>query len=207
MKKIEDNSQVLNLGSLHEEIVKEQEKKKIRVLPIFLILLGILLIGSGVFYNDIVTLFKSDNQIKDKSDVNDDAKKNTLTCTYQNTDSTIGLNSKRVTTYTFENDLLKKVKINTTYDVIQNNSEAGTSNINIYYQKYTDITNSLSNVNGLSITNSFKNNILVNSSIFDLTIINSSMIPQNSFIILTNKLDQTKKEIKEIEGKAGHICT
>ena len=47
---------------------------------------------------------------------------------------------------------------------------------------------------------------LVTTTDFSLEKIDQTKIPQNNLITLSNKLDQTKKEIKEIEGKAGHIC-
>ena len=62
-----DYSQILNLGSLHEEIAKEQERKKGKTLPIIMMIISLILIGSGVFYPQISKLIETNKNDKDKT--------------------------------------------------------------------------------------------------------------------------------------------
>ena len=200
-----DYSQILNLGSLHEEIAKEQERKKGRTLPIIMMIISLILIGSGVFYPQISKLIETNKNDKDKTVV----KKNTddvLTCSSTTTDTTIGITTTTKNIYTFKNDLLKELKVTKTYKVIENNYDAGVSNISLYNTKYQELSNGLASVEGIKLAYNLDNNTLIATTDFSLDKVDQTKIPQNNLITLSNKLDQTKKEIKEIEGKAGHIC-
>ena len=200
-----DYSQILNLGSLHEEIAKEQERKKGRTLPIIMMTISLILIGSGVFYPQISKLIETNKNDKDKTVV----KKNTddvLTCSTTTTDTTIGITTTTKNIYTFKNDLLKELKVTKTYKVIENNYDAGVSNISLYNTKYQELSTGLASVEGIKLAYNLDNNTLIATTDFSLDKVDQTKIPQNNLITLSNKLDQTKKEIKEIEGKAGHIC-
>lgn len=200
-----DYSQILNLGSLHEEIAKEQERKKGRTLPIIMMIISLILIGSGVFYPQISKLIETNKNDKDKTVV----KKNTddvLTCSTTTTDTTIGITITTKNIYTFKNDLLKELKVTKTYKVIENNYDAGVSNISLYNTKYQELSTGLASVEGIKLAYNLDNNTLIATTDFSLDKVDQTKIPQNNLITLSNKLDQTKKEIKEIEGKAGHIC-
>ena len=200
-----DYSQILNLGSLHEEIAKEQERKKGRTLPIIMMIISLILIGSGVFYPQISKLIETNKNDKDKTVV----KKNTddvLTCSTTTTDTTIGITTTTKNIYTFKNDLLKELKVTKTYKVIENNYDAGVSNISLYNTKYQELSTGLASVEGIKLAYNLDNNTLIATADFSLDKVDQTKIPQNNLITLSNKLDQTKKEIKEIEGKAGHIC-
>ena len=200
-----DYSQILNLGSLHEEIAKEQERKKGRTLPIIMMIISLILIGSGVFYPQISKLIETNKNDKDKTVV----KKNTddvLTCSTTTTDTTIGITTTTKNIYTFKNDLLKELKVTKTYKVIENNYDAGVSNISLYNTKYQELSTWLASVEGIKLAYNLDNNTLIATTDFSLDKVDQTKIPQNNLITLSNKLDQTKKEIKEIEGKAGHIC-
>lgn len=200
-----DYSQILNLGSLHEEIAKEQERKKGRTLPIIMMIISLILIGSGVFYPQISKLIETNKNDKDKTVV----KKNTddvLTCSTTTTDTTIGITTTTKNIYTFKNDLLKELKVTKTYKVIENNYDAGVSNISLYNTKYQELSTGLASVEGIKLAYNLDNNTLITTTDFSLDKVDQTKIPQNNLITLSNKLDQTKKEIKEIEGKAGHIC-
>lgn len=200
-----DYSQILNLGSLHEEIAKEQERKKGRTLPIIMMIISLILIGSGVFYPQISKLIETNKNDKDKTVV----KKNTddvLTCSTTTTDTTIGITTTTKNIYTFKNDLLKELKVKKTYKVIENNYDAGVSNISLYNTKYQELSTGLASVEGIKLAYNLDNNTLIATTDFSLDKVDQTKIPQNNLITLSNKLDQTKKEIKEIEGKAGHIC-
>lgn len=200
-----DYSQILNLGSLHEEIAKEQERKKGRTLPIIMMIISLILIGSGVFYPQISKLIETNKNDKDKTVV----KKNTddvLTCSTTTTDTTIGITTTTKNIYTFKNDLLKELKVTKTYKVIENNYDAGVSNISLYNTKYQELSTGLASVEGIKLAYNLDNNTLIATTDFLLDKVDQTKIPQNNLITLSNKLDQTKKEIKEIEGKAGHIC-
>lgn len=200
-----DYSQILNLGSLHEEIAKEQERKKGRTLPIIMMIISLILIGSGVFYPQISKLIETNKNDKDKTVV----KKNTddvLTCSTTTTDTTIGITTTTKNIYTFKNDLLKELKVTKTYKVIENNYDAGVSNISLYNTKYQELSTGLASVEGIKLAYNLDNSTLIATTDFSLDKVDQTKIPQNNLITLSNKLDQTKKEIKEIEGKAGHIC-
>ena len=200
-----DYSQILNLGSLHEEIAKEQERKKEKTLPIIMMIISLILIGSGVFYPQISKLIETNKNDKDKTVV----KKNTddvLTCSTTTTDTTIGITTTTKNIYTFKNDLLKELKVTKTYKVIENNYDAGVSNISLYNTKYQELSTGLASVEGIKLAYNLDNNTLIATTDFSLDKVDQTKIPQNNLITLSNKLDQTKKEIKEIEGKAGHIC-
>lgn len=200
-----DYSQILNLGSLHEEIAKEQERKKGRTLPIIMMIISLILIGSGVFYPQISKLIETNKNDKNKTVV----KKNTddvLTCSTTTTDTTIGITTTTKNIYTFKNDLLKELKVTKTYKVIENNYDAGVSNISLYNTKYQELSTGLASVEGIKLAYNLDNNTLIATTDFLLDKVDQTKIPQNNLITLSNKLDQTKKEIKEIEGKAGHIC-
>lgn len=200
-----DYSQILNLGSLHEEIAKEQERKKGRTLPIIMMIISLILIGLGVFYPQISKLIETNKNDKDKTVV----KKNTddvLTCSTTTTDTTIGITTTTKNIYTFKNDLLKELKVTKTYKVIENNYDAGVSNISLYNTKYQELSTGLASVEGIKLAYNLDNNTLIATTYFSLDKVDQTKIPQNNLITLSNKLDQTKKEIKEIEGKAGHIC-
>ena len=200
-----DYSQILNLGSLHEEIAKEQERKKGRTLPIIMMIISLILIGSGVFYPQITKLIETNKNDKDKTVV----KKNTddvLTCSTTTTDTTIGITTTTKNIYTFKNDLLKELKVTKTYKVIENNYDAGVSNISLYNTKYQELSTGLASVEGIKLAYNLDNNTLIATTDFSLDKVDQKKITQNNLITLSNKLDQTKKEIKEIEGKAGHIC-
>ena len=200
-----DYSQILNLGSLHEEIAKEHERKKGRTLPIIMMIISLILIGSGVFYPQISKLIETNKNDKDKTVV----KKNTddvLTCSTTTTDTTIGITTTTKNIYTFKNDLLKELKVTKTYKVIENNYDAGVSNISLYNTKYQELSTGLASVEGIKLAYNLDNNTLIATTDFSLDKVDQTKIPQNNLITLSNKLDQTKKEIKEIEGKAGHIC-
>ena len=200
-----DYSQILNLGSLHEEIAKEQERKKGRTLPIIMMIIGLILIGSGIFYPQISKLIETNKNDKNKTVV----KKKTddvLTCSTTTTDTTIGITTTTKNIYTFKNDLLKELKVTKTYKVIENNYDAGVSNISLYNTKYQEFSTGLDSVEGIKLAYNLDNNTLIATTDFSLDKVDQTKIPQNNLITLSNKLDQTKKEIKEIEGKAGHIC-
>lgn len=200
-----DYSQILNLGSLHEEIAKEQERKKGRTLPIIMMIISLILIGSGVFYPQISKLIETNKNDKNKTVV----KKNTddvLTCSTTTTDTTIGITTTTKNIYTFKNDLLKELKVTKTYKVIENNYDAGVSNISLYNTKYQELSTGLASVEGIKLAYNLDKNTLIATTDFSLDKVDQTKIPQNNLITLSNKLDQTKKEIKEIEGKAGHIC-
>lgn len=200
-----DYSQILNLGSLHEEIAKEQERKKGRTLPIIMMIISLILIGSGIFYPQISKLIETNKNDKNKTVV----KKKTddvLTCSTTTTDTTIGITTTTKNIYTFKNDLLKELKVTKTYKVIENNYDAGVSNISLYNTKYQELSTGLASVEGIKLAYNLDNNTLIATTDFSLDKVDQTKIPQNNLITLSNKLDQTKKEIKEIEGKAGHIC-
>ena len=129
-----------------------------------------------------------------------------LTCSTTTTDTTIGITTTTKNIYTFKNDLLKELKVTKTYKVIENNYDAGVSNISLYNTKYQELSTGLASVEGIKLAYNLDNNTLIATTDFSLDKVDQTKIPQNNLITLSNKLDQTKKEIKEIEGKAGHIC-
>lgn len=207
-KEVDNKShQVLNLGKLHQEVEKEKKNQKKRIIPITISIVGVILILFGLFFNNFMNLL---NLIQKDSSTTENITSNeniiNLKCRKSSTDDAIGLKTSTVTTYTFDNKLLKKVKVSKTITILDNTYETGSSNIRIYYQKYNDVTNQLQNISGLNVVTTLKNNILTNKVEYDLSLLDSSKIPQNNLISLTNSLNQEYKVIKEQEGKAGNVC-
>ena len=198
-------NKILNLGSLHEEIIKEQEKQKGKTLSIIMMVIGLILIVLGIFYPQISELIEAQKKANDKTSINN-KNDNILTCTVTKTDTTIGITTTTKNTYTFKKDLLKELKVTKIYKVTENNYDAGVSNISLYNTKYQELSNTLASIEGIKLVYNLEDDELVTTTDFSLEKIDQTKIPQNNLITLSNKLDQTKKEIKEIEGKAGHIC-
>lgn len=207
MKKIDNtNNQVLNLGSLHEQIQHEKEMKKIKGLPIILIILGMVLILLGIFFPKIQTLLKlNQTESKTTNEITTN-QRDELTCTTSKSDKTIGITTKISNIYTFEQDLLKELKVVTTYTVIENNYDVGVSNLSLYNDKYLELENTFATIEGIKVSHNLEDNVLIATTIFELEKVDTTKIPQNNFISLSNTLNQEKKSIKEIEGKSGHIC-
>ena len=60
-------NKILNLGSLHEEIIKEQEKQKGKTLSIIMMVIGLILIVLGIFYPQISELIETQKKANDKT--------------------------------------------------------------------------------------------------------------------------------------------
>lgn len=205
-KKILDTQKdkVLNLGSLHEEVEKEQQQNKIKKLPVLLLALGILLILVGVFYKNIVNFISDKANKEEEKPITDN---DTLKCNKKYNDSTTGISNEVITTYYFTNKQLKKMKIVSTSKPLTNSYDIGSSNLSIYYQKDQEALKSLENVQGLDIILSFEDGILTVNTNIDYQTLNKDTVPQNSLVNISNRLDQSYREIKEIEGRAGNICS
>ena len=202
----EESNTLLSLGTLHEEVIREQKRKQIGKLPIILIVIGLLLILVGFFYKDIDKFIRSyTDHKKSKEKIVKDPSISYYDCVYDKDDSTLGINRKTDIKYEFKNNQLKKVSKVMTMSILDNSYEIGSNNIEIYYNKYD---NSLKDVkvSGLIIKNNLKKNKFINTMLIDFEVLDITQIPKNDYINITNKKDQTLREIKEIEGRAGHIC-
>lgn len=201
----EESQEVLNLGSLHEEIQYEKKRKKNLSLPLIFIFCGVCLILSGVYYTDIEKFF--DKIVNPpKKELTEPVNGITiLTCNYNNEDKTIGLITEKTIIYRFKDNLLKKVTDNTKISIIENNYDIGSNNIKVYKQKYDKVLNPIK-INGLNINIKLEKEILTKEIVFDLNTLDITKIPKVNYLSFTNKKDQSYREIKEVEGRAGHIC-
>lgn len=202
----EESNNLLSLGTLHEEVIKEKERKKIGKLPIVLIIIGLILILVGFFYKDIDSFIKKyTNKKNTKEQVKKDPSISYYDCTSNKDDSTLGINKKVDKKYEFKDNKLRKVSEIITMSILDNSYEIGSNNIEIYYNKYDTALKDI-NVAGLIIKNDLKKSKFVNTTLIDFDILDVNQIPKNDYLKITNKKDQTLREIKEIEGRAGHIC-
>lgn len=203
----EESKEVLSLGSLHVKIQKEKAHAKIKIIPIILIFCGIVLILIGIFFTDIKVLINKfvGQQSTSKVVENKDNSITVLTCEYKKDDTTLGLNKKKNIKYEFKDNLLKKITVTMTMTIIENSYDIGINNINIYYQRYNNALKDIK-LNGLDISTTYKNETLKNIISIDYEIVDINSIPKNDYINITNTKDQSYRVIKELEGKAGHIC-
>ena len=201
----EESKEVLSLGNLHEEIQEKKKRKKLKILPFLLIFCGIILIVLGVFYKDITNLFN--RFVNPKEEVVEKQKTGItiLTCSYSNNDETLGLKKEKTIVYKFKDNLLKEITDTLKISIIENSYDIGSNNINIYKQKYDEALNTIT-VDGLTIDIKLKKGVLTKKVIANFEILDVSKIPTNNYLTITNKKDQAYREIKEIEGRAGHIC-
>ena len=201
----EESKEVLSLGNLHEEIQEKKKRKKLKILPFLLIFCGIILIVLGVFYKDITNLFN--RFVNPKEEVVEKQKTGItiLTCSYSNNDETLGLKKEKTIVYKFKDNLLKEITDTLEISIIENSYDIGSNNINIYKQKYDEASNTIT-VDGLTIDIKLKKGVLTKKVIANFEILDVSKIPTNNYLTITNKKDQAYREIKEIEGRAGHIC-
>lgn len=203
MKKMVDNSkQVLNLYEMHETEVKEAQKKK-RKLPIVLLILGIILIVVGYFYNNIFS-FLMDKQKRDDNDVveNDNSK---LRCNYNTSDATMGVNYTYNNSYSFDKEMLKKSTNVITITPVKN-SDIADGNIKVLSGKYNDIVKNMQNISGVSISAVLKENTLTVKYNIDYSVADLTKIPQNELITVNNKLNDTYRMIKKQNQELGYLC-
>lgn len=202
----EESKEVLNLGNLHEQLQQEKKHKKAFIFPLILIFCGICLIASGIFYKDIIKILNLDHSKDTKEEVIKENKGITiLTCTYSNNDETLGLKKEKTITYQFQDNLLKKLTDNLKISILENSYDIGSNNINVYKQKYDESLSSIA-VDGLTINITLNKEILTKKVVLNFETLDVTKVPTNSYLSITNKKDQPYREIKELEGKAGHIC-
>ena len=103
----EQSRDLLSLADLHEELEEKKAKSKIMIVPVLMIILGILLILSGIFYKDIESFLKKNFNKPTKTEKKDekDPSLTTYECTSTSNDNTLGLTKKNVTTYNFKDNL------------------------------------------------------------------------------------------------------
>ena len=201
----EESTQVLNLGNLHEEIEQQKKTKKNSIVPLILVFCGVCLIVSGIFYKDIEKVF---NKITNPS--KEEVKKEKtgitiLSCSYSNSDKTLGLEKDRTVIYKFKDNLLKEVNDKLEVSINKNSYDIGSNNINVYKKKYDEALGNIS-VEGLTINIKLEKEVLTKQVIFNFEVLDITKVPKANYLTISNKKDQPYREIKEIEGKAGHIC-
>ena len=201
----DESKDLLSLGEVHEEILEKRQLEKQSIIPIIMIVTGIILIIIGTFYTNIDKFIKSITPKKEVKEVVKEEGVTYLSCEYKKNDEPLGIEKSTKIKYEFKNNLLKKMTTTLTMNPMENNDDIGSSNIKIYYQKYTDNLKKIKN-NGIIINTTHKNDILTHIVIIDFEKLDTNNIPENEYISITNKKDQAYREIKEIEGKAGHIC-
>ena len=197
---------ILNLGSLHEENVAESKNQRIRkILPI-LLLVGIILILFGAFYKNILSFISMSKNIFDKKDTTV-TNEQILRCSSKVEDDNTKIAANTVVTYHFDKDLLKKIDVKKTFQPLSNGGDIATSNLEVYNKKYQEIAKKLQNINGYSISVVYKNDIITTNIKIDYENFDVKNNVSNELYSVTNTKDQTYRSIKEIEGKAGHICS
>lgn len=205
-KENEHDKDLLSLGSLQVEVQKEEQKRKFLKVPIFLIAIGILLIFGGIFYKNIADFISSSAELFKKHE-NVKPAGQFLRCTQKKNDKDVGISRVLVTTYHFKKDLLKTVDFEYTYSPLTNSMDIATNNLSIYNEKYKKISKSAENIDGLDFNLTYKDNKMQINVKVDYQKLDTTKVPEDDIINVSNKLDQTLREIKEIEGRAGHICT
>ena len=205
-KENEHDKDLLSLGSLQVEVQKEEQKRKFLKVPIFLIAIGILLIFGGIFYKNIADFISSSAELFKKHE-NVKPAGQFLRCTQKKNDKEVGISRVLVTTYHFKKDLLKTVDFEYTYSPLTNSMDIATNNLSIYNEKYKKISKSAENIDGLDFDLTYKDNKMQINIKVDYQKLDTTKVPEDDIINVSNKLDQTLREIKEIEGRAGHICT
>ena len=205
-KESEHDKDLLSLGSLQVEVQKEEQKRKFLKVPIFLIAIGVLLIFGGIFYKNIADFISSSAELFKKHE-NVKPAGQFLRCTQKKNDKEVGISRVLVTTYHFKKDLLKTVDFEYTYSPLTNSMDIATNNLSIYNEKYKKISKSAENIDGLDFNLTYKDNKMQINIKVDYQKLDTTKVPEDDIINVSNKLDQTLREIKEIEGRAGHICT
>lgn len=202
----EHDNDLLSLGSLQVEVQKEEQKKKFLKVPIFLIAIGVLLIFGGIFYKNIANFISSSAELFKKHE-NVKPAGQFLRCTQKKNDKEVGISKELVTTYHFKKDLLKTIDFEYTYTPLTNSMDIATNNLSIYNEKYKKVSKSAEKVNGLNFNLTYKDNKMQISIKIDYQKLDKTKAPKDDIINVSNNLDQTLREIKEIEGRAGHICS
>lgn len=205
-KENEHDKNLLSLGSLQIEVQKEEQKRKFLKVPILLIVIGVLLIFGGVFYKNIADFISSSAELfKKHEDVKPAGQ--FLRCTQKKNDKEVGISRVLITTYHFKKDLLKTVDFEYTYTPLPNSIDIATNNLSIYNDKYKKLEKSVETIDGLDFTIIYKDNKMKIDIKMDYQKLDISKVPKDDIINISNKLDQTLREIKEIEGRAGHLCS
>ncbi len=204
-KENEHDKNLLSLGSLQVEVQKEEQKKKFLKVPIILIAIGVVLIFGGVFYKNIADFISSSAELFKKHE-NVKPAGQFLRCTQKKKDKEVGISRVLVTTYHFKKDLLKTVDLDYTYTPLPNSMDIATNNLSIYNEKYKKLEKSVESIDGLEFSTSYKENKMKIDIKIDYQKLDVSKVPKDNLINVSNKLDQTLREIKEIEGRAGHLC-
>ena len=204
MKKIDDHSeQILNLYEV-QEIERKEKIKKHKILPIILIIIGIIFVFTGIFYNNIIKLIDNIDKKNVKEETNTDDK-NKLKCNYKKDDTSLGVNYRYSNSYKFDNRLLKNSEITIIISPLPN-SDIANSNIKVLKEKYTNIINNLNTINGVKASVVLENNNLtikynINYEKVDVT----KLTPENKQII-SDELDEKYASIKRKNQENNYLC-
>lgn len=201
--KKEKNENLLILGEKQEAIKQAEKRKKNLIFPIILMILGIVLMLIGVYFNDIkyfLNISSSNNKEKTPP-IKDD---NTLKCEMKEEDNTLGLQIKTNYTYVFKDNKLLTLKEKRTITPIEY-SDIGPNNIRVINGQYNDLIEKIININGLQIDSSLNNNKLTININIDLEQVDITKIPQNDKIEVINTFNETSKSVKQKLAKKGDI--
>lgn len=209
-KKMEEEN-VLLLGEKQEEIIIKEEKqvqKKKLLLPIMMMIVGALMMLTGAFYNQIIEFFglkdegkvvKSEEEIKKEN-------KELLECSKTNTDDALEVIT--ITSYSLNFKDLKlfsgsqKIVLKTV-----ENSDIGPENIKNLGNKYLEGLSVFKDYPGIEISNTSATGNFVLTINYDYSKIDSATFPQNNYISLTNKLNDTYKDTKKVMvTELGYSC-
>lgn len=196
MKKNNEEENILALGEKQIEIIEKKEKTKIKKIPIFLVILGIILMITGYFFDDIINILGIDLNSKTENKVNEKYNDNELICTSKKEDLSLGIVTTIKYTYTFNNKLLQKLIEKRTISSIEN-SDIGPDNLKVIRGKYTDIIEMFKTVPGISINSNLNKNVLTININYDYNTLDNTKIPQNNKVGVNNFLNETKKSVKQ----------
>lgn len=205
-KKEEQQNDLLSLGSLHEEVEKEEKRRKGLKFPIVLIGVGIVFILIGTFYKNILSFVETSKELFRKKEPTTKVGQ-ILKCNTKKNESELGISTNTTTIYHFKKDLLKTVEKDYVYQPLTNSSEIGSSNLTVYHERFQNSMEKIGHLEGIDVDLNYSENKITIHVEINYEILDATKVPQNDIVSIDNKLGQTYREIKEIEGRAGHLCT
>lgn len=202
MIKKESDKELLALGEEQEEIIEEEKEKRNLIFPIILVIVGLILMAIGIFYNNIVgAIDEILNKETSETTIKDD---NILTCIKKEENEVLGLNTKTEYTYTFKNKKLKNITETRTIEPMEY-SDIGPTNVRVINGQYTDELAKLINVEGIKTTQNLNNNKLVVTININLGKLDTTKIPANDKVEVIYTLDETSKSVKQKIAHSGDI--
>ena len=203
--KISNTDDILELGE--KNIIEEEKKKKKKklVFPVLLMIIGILLMTGGLFFNQITEFLGINIYNGDAKEKKVPTENEILTCNYKETDDSLGLSTEIENKYTLVSKKLVSMK-QTRKIKADPNKEISSGNLIIINGKYNDLIQTVENNAGITINDNLKELVLTVTIEVDFKSFDVKSFPANDLVTITNYYDQERKSIKVVEVKAGHLC-